>query len=226
VQLYIGNKNYSSWSMRPWVMMRHWDIPFEEVMLRFDSFEGDSKFKRTITAVSPTGKVPLLLDDGYPVWDSLAIAEYLAEKFPALPLWPRDARTRARARCIAAEIHSGFSALREHCPQNLEVRMPEIGKRVLAEQAAVRADLQRVDALWQDALAASGGPYLFGEFGIADAMYTPVAGRVLSYDLPLSAAARAYVDRLYATPAVQAWVGEALEERDFVVFDEPYRKHR
>ena len=123
MELYIGNKNYSSWSMRPWVLMRTFAIPFDEVMVRFDDFEvAESPFKRRIGAVSPTGRVPVLVDDGFAVWDTLAIAEYLAERFPQHALWPRDARQRARARSVCAEMHSGFSALRSHCPQNIEHR--------------------------------------------------------------------------------------------------------
>ena len=127
MQLYIGNKNYSSWSMRPWVLLKQFGIPFEEVMVRFDSFEAGSKFKATIGALSPVCKVPVLVDEGLVIWDSLAIAEYLAEKFPQHALWPRDTRQRARARSLVAEMHSGFGALRNHCPQNLEASLPEVG---------------------------------------------------------------------------------------------------
>jgi len=223
MQLYIGNKNYSSWSMRPWVLLRQFQIPFDEVMVRFDSMDADSQFKRRVAQVSPAGRVPVLVDDGLVVWDTLAIAEYLAERFPQHALWPRDVRQRTRARSLCAEMHAGFSALRTHCPQNLEASLPAVGERVLTEHAAVRGDLERVQALWTDALKASGGPFLFGAFSIADAYYAPVAGRLRTYGMPLHDAAAAYIDRVFASPGVAAWVREALAERDFLPFEEPYR---
>jgi glutathione S-transferase len=226
MQLFIGNKNYSSWSMRPWVLMRHFGIPFDEVMVRFDGFQPDSRFKHEITKVSPTGRVPALVHDGFVVWDTLAIAEYLAERFPQHALWPRDLLQRARARSLCAEMHSGFSALRSHCPQNIEASLPAVGKRLLSEQPTVRADLQRSQALWGEALKASGGPFLFAEFGIADAYFAPVAGRIRTYALPVDSASRGYIERVWANPGVAAWVREALAEREFLDFEEPYRKSR
>ncbi|HSI56317.1 MAG TPA: glutathione S-transferase family protein [Ideonella sp.] len=226
MQLYIGNKNYSSWSMRPWVLMRQLGIPFDEVKLRFDSFEPGSAFKTAIDALSPTGKVPVLVDDGFVVWDTLAIAEYLAERFPQHGVWPADARLRARARSLCAEMHAGFSALRSHCGQNLEASLPAIGAKVLAEQPAVRADLARLVALWTEALEASGGPFLFGAFSNADAYFTPVAGRVRTYGLPVPPRVAAWVERVFAAPGVAAWVDDALAEHDFRDFEEMYRSHR
>ena len=129
--LYIGNKNYSSWSMRPWVLLKQAGIAFEEVMVRFDSFSPDSQFKQRLGPVSPSGRVPVLVDDGFVVWDTLAIAEYVAEKFPERNLWPAAAARRARARSVCAEMHSGFSALRGACPMNIEARLPEIGALVM-----------------------------------------------------------------------------------------------
>ena len=222
LQLYIGNKNYSSWSMRPWVLMRQAGIDFEEVRLRLD-FDPASSFKRELAAVSPAGRVPVLVDDGFAVWDTLAIAEYLAEGFPALALWPTDARARARARSLCAEMHAGFQALRNHFPMNLEARLPEIGQRVLATEAAAARDLARVVEMWSAQLAASGGPFLFGTFSIADAYYAPVCSRLRSYALPVPAVVAAYVERIFALPSVQAWVADALAEHDFLDFDEPYR---
>ena len=169
MQLLIGNKNYSSWSMRPWVLMRHFAIPFDEVMVRFDSMKTDSLFKRRVAELSPAGRVPVLVDEDLVVWDTLSIAEYLAEKFPEQAMWPRDMRQRARARSLCAELHAGFSALRSHCPQNIEASLPAVGKRIVAEQAGVRDDLQRIDAMWTQALRASSGPFLFGDFCNADA---------------------------------------------------------
>ena len=225
MKLYIGNKNYSSWSMRPWVLMRALDMPFEEVMLRFDSFKPGSVFKQRILAVSSAGRVPVLVDDdGQVVWETMAIAETLAERFPDRAVWPHEAGARARARSLCAEMHAGFSALRSHCPMNIEARLPEVGQRVMAEQPAVVADLQRVLQLWSDALAASGGPFLFGDFGQADAYFAPVTTRIRTYALPVPAAIDAYIDRVHATAAVSQWVREALLERDFVPEDEPYRQ--
>lgn len=228
MKLYIGNKNYSSWSMRPWVMLRNAGIAFEEIKLRLPtSIDPESDFKQRVTSVSPAGRVPVLvLDDGFAVWDTLAIAETVAERFPQHELWPQDARQRARARSLAAEMHSGFGGLRTHFPMNIEAKLPGVGPRVLLEQPGAVADLTRIDQLWSNALAASGGPFLFGAFGIVDAFYAPVCARVLSYGLPLSAAAQGYVERVWALPAVQAWVQDALLEADFLPEDEPYRTQR
>jgi glutathione S-transferase len=224
MKLVIGNKNYSSWSMRPWVLARHFGLPFEEVVARFDSFDPGSGFRRTVAAFSPVGKVPVLVeDDGSTVWDSLAIAERLAELFPQHALWPRDARQRARARSVSAEMHAGFGALREHCGMNIEASLPEVGARLLAELPALRADLDRVVALWQDALAASGGPFLFGDFCIADAFFAPVVTRLRTYALPVPDDAAAYMARVLASPGVAAWVAAALAEHDFRPFEDPYR---
>ncbi len=227
MRLHIGSKNYSSWSMRPWVLMRQAGIAFDEVLLRFDSFEPGSRFKREVARVSPAGSVPVLVDDdGFAVWDTLAIAETLAERFPEKALWPADARARARARSLCAEMHAGFGALRTHCPLNIEAALPVVGARIVAEQAAVRADLDRIAQLWTGQLAASGGPLLFGAFTIADAYYAPVASRIRTYALPLPAEAAAYAGRLLALPGVQAWVADALAEREFLAFEEPYRTSR
>jgi glutathione S-transferase len=227
MQLHIGNKNYSSWSMRPWVLMRQAGIAFDEVLLRFDSFEPGSQFKREVARVSPTGRVPVLVDDdGFAVWDTLAIAETLAERFPEKALWPADSRARARARSLCAEMHAGFGALRTRCPLNIEASLPAVGARIFAEQPAVRADLDRLAQLWTEQLAASGGPLLFGAFTIADAYYAPVASRIRTYALPLPTEAAAYAGRVLALPGVQAWIDGALAEREFLAFEEPYRTSR
>jgi glutathione S-transferase len=230
MQLHIGNKNYSSWSMRPWVLLRHFGIAFDEVMHRFDGFDAGSQFRREMGALSPTGKVPLLVDGELAVWDTLAIAEYVAEHLaathPELALWPRDPQQRARARSLCAEMHSGFGALRSACPMNIEASLPEVGAKVLAEQPAVQADLARIVAMWTQALAASGGPFLFGGFGIVDAYYAPVVARLRSYALPVPAEVAAYMERVWASPGVAAWVQGALAERDYRDFEEPYRPHR
>ena len=222
LQLVIGNKNYSSWSMRPWVLMRQFEMAFDEIELRFD-FTPGSSFYRALAQYTPAGQVPVLLIDGFAVWDTLAIAEALADLHPALPVWPRDLRARARARSLCAEMHAGFGALRSHCPMNIEAALPQVGARLLAEQAGVCRDLQRIDAMWCEQLQAGGGPFLFGEFSAADAYFAPVVARARCYALPLSAAAQAYADRIWASPGVSAWVAEALAERDFLDFEEPYR---
>jgi glutathione S-transferase len=226
LQLYIGNKNYSSWSMRPWVLMRQAGMAFEEVMTRFDSFDASSTFKQTVNAVNPTGKVPVLLDGDLAVWDTLAIAEYLAEQFPEKQLWPADTASRARARSVCAEMHSGFAALRSACPMNIEAHLPDVGALALRDQPAVRADLARLVAMWSGLLAQSGGPLLFGGFSIADAYFAPVVMRLKTYALPVPAAVAAYMDRVCALPGVQAWIDGALAEQDFLDFEEPYRLRR
>ena len=229
MKLYIGNKNYSSWSMRPWVLMRQAGIPFEEVLLRFDGFAPDSQFKQALAGLSPTGKVPVLVHqrsgEDLVIWDTLAIAEYLAEQYPLLQLWPQDMTARARARSVCAEMHAGFSALRTHCPQNIEASLPDIGALIWRDQPAVRADVQRLITMWVELLAASGGPMLFGAFSIADAYYAPVCMRLRTYALPLPTELQAYVDRVAALPGVQAWISEARAEQDFRAFEEPYRLH-
>ena len=227
MKLLIGNKNYSSWSMRPWVMLTQFDIPFEEVMTRFDSFSPDSRFKATVTALSPVGKVPILVeDDGFAIWDTLAIAETVAEKFPDKALWPRDARRRARARSVCAEMHSGFAALRSAFGMNIEASLPDVGARVLAANAAARADVARVIQLWQEALAESGGPFLFGDYSIADAYYAPVVTRLRTYALPVPADVAAYMERALAAKGTAAWIRDALQEKEFLQFEEDYRTSR
>ena len=223
LKLYIGNKNYSSWSMRPWVLLKQCGIEFEEVMVRFDSFAADSRFKQTMTAVSPTGKVPVLDDNGLIVWDTLAIAEYLAERFPEKNLWPLDRCARAHARSTCAEMHSGFSALRSACPLNVQAHLPEVGAQIWRDNPAVQADVQRLVSMWRGLLAQHGGPQLFGPFSIADAFFAPVCLRLVTYALPVPPDVTAYVDRVRALPGVQAWVAGALAENDFRAFEEPYR---
>ncbi|WP_298827889.1 glutathione S-transferase family protein [uncultured Piscinibacter sp.] len=226
MQLFIGNKNYSSWSMRPWVLMTQAGIPFDEVKIRFDAFTPGSSFKTELAKHTPAGRVPVLVDDGFTVWDTLAIAEYLAERFPDKPLWPEDAKARARARSVCAEMHAGFGALRSHFPMNVEARLPEVGARVLAEQPAVRGDLARIVSMWSELLQQHGGPMLFGRFGIADAYFAPVVMRLTTYAPPLPSAIAEYMQRVRALPGVAAWVKDALAEQDFLDFEEPYRTHR
>jgi glutathione S-transferase len=228
LKLYIGNKNYSSWSMRPWVLLKQAGIAFEEVMVRFgdDPFSAGSPFKQAVLAVSPGGRVPVLVDEGLAVWDTLAIAEYVAEKFPEKKLWPQQVQARARARSVCAEMHSGFGALRSACPMNIEADLSQNGAIIWRDQAAVRSDVQRIVAMWTELLEQHQGPLLFGGFSIADAYFAPVCMRLKSYALPVPAPISAYVGRVCALPGVKAWMDEALAEKDFVVFDEPYRVAR
>ena len=226
LKLYIGNKNYSSWSMRAWVLPKQAGIDFDEVMVRFDSFDGGSAFKQTIESVSPAGRVPVLVDDGLAVWETLAIAEYLAEKFPAKQLWPREAKARARARSVCAEMHAGFTGLRSHCSMNVEASLPQIGALVWRDQPTVRADVQRIVSMWTALLEEHKGPLLFGEFSIADAYFAPVCLRLKNYALPVPGHITDYVRRVCALPGVKAWIDDALAEKTFVDFDEPYRTSR
>ncbi|NPC55946.1 glutathione S-transferase family protein [Caenimonas soli] len=226
LKLYIGNKNYSSWSMRPWVLLKQAGMPFQEVMVRFDSLEEGSAFKTTIESINPVGRVPVLMDDGLAVWDTLAIAEYVAEKFPEKQLWPQDAKARARARSVCAEMHAGFAALRSACPMNIEASLPQAGALVWRDQPAVRKDVQRIVSMWTELLEEHKGPMLFGEFSIADAYFAPVCMRLKNYALPVPGHITDYVRRVGALSGVKAWIEDALAEKDFVVFDEPYRTSR
>jgi glutathione S-transferase len=226
MKLYIGNKNYSSWSMRPWVLLKQAGIAFDEVMVRFDAFTPDSQFKTALKPVSPTGKVPVLVDGDLVVWDTLAIAEYLAEQFPAKHLWPQDKSARARARSLCAEMHSGFGGLRSACPMNIEADLAQAGALVWRDNAAVRADVARLVTMWRECLTRHGGPLLFGNFSIADAYFAPICTRLVTYALPLPDDIAAYVQRVMALPGVAAWVKEARAEQDFLDFEEPYRLQR
>jgi glutathione S-transferase len=227
MQLYIGNKNYSSWSMRPWVLLTNAGIAFDEVMLRFDSFAAGSAFRKAIDKISPTGKVPCLVDDGFVVWDTLAIAEYVAEKYPGKKLWPVAVKDRARARSICAEMHSGFTALRGACMMNIEASLPEAGALALRDKPAVRADVARIETIFTELLTEHGGPFLFGkQFTVADAYFAPVCMRFKTYALSQNADVNAYIERLRAAPGVAQWIAAALVEDDFRDFEEPYRLKR
>lgn len=226
LKLYIGNKNYSSWSMRPWVLLKQAGIEFEEIKIRFDSFDADSEFRQKASSVNPAGKVPVLDDAGLVVWDTLAIAEYLAERFPEKNLWPQDVAARARARCVCAEMHSGFNALRGACPMNIEADLSDTGLLIWRDKPAVRSDVARLVAMWRELLAAHGGPMLFGAFGIADAFFAPVCTRLKTYGLPVPDDISAYVERVCALPGVKAWLDDAVAENDFREFEEMYRMKR
>ncbi len=221
--LYIGNKNYSSWSMRPWVLLRQAGISFDEVMVRFDSFSADSRFKQRLGPISPSGKVPVLVDDDFAVWDTLAIAEYVAEKFPDRQLWPQDAKARARARSVSAEMHSGFQNLRSACGMNIEADLRHVGALVWRDKPGVRADVARIVEMWSELLDTHKGPMLFGAFSVADAMFAPVVMRLTRFGLPVPPQIEAYMQRVQALPGVAAWIEQALQEKDFLDFEEPYR---
>jgi glutathione S-transferase len=200
--LYVGNKNYSSWSLRPWVLLRELAIPFREILVPFGGSANPDAFR----SFSPTGKVPCLVDGPVTVWDSLAITEYVAERHPEV--WPADVATRAFARCAAAEMHSGFFGLRNTCTMNCGIRVALHGV-----DAALARDLARLEALWSDGLERFGGPFLTGaRFTAADAFFAPVAFRIQTYDLPLADVARQYAARLRALPSMQAWYAAALAE--------------
>lgn len=200
--LYIGNKNYSSWSLRPWVLMRALSIPFEERLVNFEKGSNWSRFRD----FSPSGRVPCLHDGTKAIWDSLAIIEYLAERHAGV--WPENADTRAWARCVVGEMHSGFTVLRGLCPMNcgLRVALKEMGQ-------ALRDDLARIDEIWTEGLARFGGPYLAGpEFGAVDAFFAPVVFRVQTFGLLLGDAARVYAELMLGHAAMQEWYRAALQE--------------
>ncbi|MBO6758874.1 MAG: glutathione S-transferase family protein [Roseibium sp.] len=209
--LFIGNKNYSSWSFRPWIGLRHKEIPFTEEVVPFDFQHGNPRFR----AFSPTMKVPVLKDGDLTVWDSLAILEYAADVYPSHGLWPADVKARSRARAISAEMHSGFTALRGACPMNM--RRPV--ERLVVDDA-VKADVARIVNIWRDCLEVSGGPFLFGGFTIADAMYAPVVSRFGTYTLTEDPVADAYGATLRETEAWKTWETDALKETWIVPEDE------
>jgi glutathione S-transferase len=206
LKLVIGNKNYSSWSMRPWLALRANDIAFEEIFIPLYTGKAD---KERILSFSHSGKVPVLIDGDVTVWDSLAIIEYAAERFPQARLWPEDRARRARARSISAEMHSGFAALREECGMNLHRPVGAIQLSV-----AARADIARVQQIWIECRERYGkfGPFLFGGFGGADAMFAPVVHRFRTYAVELAPEAGDYLDTMVALPAFEEWTRAALAE--------------
>lgn len=223
LKLYIGNKNYSSWSLRPWLLMTQFSIPFEEVQLRL-SWNPESDFKRTLRPINPAGRVPVLVHDGFAIWETPAIIEYLAESHPEHPIWPHARRDRARARSLCAEMHAGFGALRSAFPMNVEASLPQVAAHCLQETPAVGADLLRLEQMWGAQLEASGGPFLFGGFSAADAYFAPVCSRLETYQPPLSLpTTEAYASAVLGLPSMQAWCAAARAEHTFVPEDEPYR---
>ena len=205
LSLIVGNKNYSSWSFRPWIAMKAAGIAFTEEVISLDARD----FKERVSKISGTGKVPVLDDNGVHVWESLAILEYLAERFPGARLWPSDAAARAHARAISSEIHAGFVPLRRACPMNM---WRPVKKRELADDAMV--NVRRIESMWRQCREryGAGGPFLVGTFGAADAMYAPVVSRFHTYDVAVGAAARAYMDAVMALPTWAEWYAAALKE--------------
>ena len=223
MKLYIGNKNYSSWSMRPWVLLTALEIPFEEIIVRFDSFAADSEFKQTILPVNPGGTVPVLADGPLVITDSLAMVDYIQDT--KTHVWPVDIAQRVQARNLTCLMHSGFSHLRRHCPMNIEADLGHVGAALFEIYEGLRDDLKMLDAVLGPHLRAADEPAgpLFGQFTAVDAFYAPVMMRLNSYHLPVSPALRAYADYITAHPAVQAWCRAARNEKDFLDFEEPYR---
>ena len=215
VRLVIGNKNYSSWSLRPWIAMKALGIPFEEVLIPFGAPLGNPDFKQKLAAYTPAGLVPVLIDGDVHVWETLAILEYLAERFTDKHLWPADAKARAAARTVAAEMHAGFSALRGECPMNF--RRP-VRARTLS--AAAQANVARVETMWADCRARHGGPFLFGTFGAADAMFAPMVARLHTYGVKVGREALSYMECMMALPAWAEWKAAALKETWIVAEDE------
>jgi glutathione S-transferase len=213
--LVIGNKNYSSWSMRPWVLLKQLGIPFAEVKLRFNSEEWEKQIARW----SPSALVPVLWRGDLSVWDSLAIMEAVHEWFPDRNVWPKDAAARAFARCAAAEMHSGFRDLRSHMPMNIRSSHPGKGMN-----PGVQSNIDRIVRLWTEARKrfGAGGPFLFGAFSACDAMYAPVVMRFRTYGVALDGEAARYCAAMREAPGVRAWIEGALEEKEFVSEDEPY----
>jgi glutathione S-transferase len=211
MKLLIGNRNYSTWSLRPWLVLKHFNIGFEDEVLQL----AGPGYREVLEQRSPTGKVPVLIDGALVIPETIAIIEYLADAHPDKAIWPSDVGERARARAAAAEMHSAFQTLRSHAPMNLRASHP--GK-VSAD--VVAADLHRLETLWGELLERSGGPFLFGAFTAADAMFAPVATRIRTYALPVSDVAAGYIEAIYSLPAFQEWLALALREPWIVDADE------
>jgi glutathione S-transferase len=217
MKLIIANKLHSSWSLRPWMLLTHFGIPFEEILINFGPTFDDPAWKARVAAYTPAGKVPALNDGDIHVWESLAIMEYIADTRPDLAIWPRDRAARAMARSVSSEMHSGFSALRNACPMNLGFRHPPKDRG-----PGVAADVARITQIWNEARAKFGadGPFLFGQFTAADAMFAPVTIRFRGYGIGVDPVSEAYIDAVQAMPAFQKWKAAALEETWIIPLDE------
>lgn len=210
LKLVIGNKNYSTWSLRPWLLLKHFGVPFEEVRIALNLDETPARLRE----LSPTCKVPVLYDDEFVVWDSLAICEYINEKQLNGAGWPTAAASRARARSVSAEMHSGFNALRNQWPMNVRLQRP------MPAEGELLKDIARIEQIWQQCVEASGGPWLFGKFSIADAMYAPVVMRFYSYHPELGDSAAAYCRTMLANSALQQWMAAGVQEKEVIKQDE------
>lgn len=205
LKLVIGNKRFSSWSLRPWLVLEHFQIPFEEILIPLDQHDTTTE----ILKYTPTARVPVLLvSDDLQIWESLAICEYLSDLHPDKNLWPRDLVARARARTISNEMHAGFAQMRQLLSHDLQKQFA-VGE---FDWSPALKDVERVKTIWTEALTASGGPFLYGDFSIADAMFAPVVNRFISYGVPVDGLAADYVATLRALPAHQKWIAAGLKE--------------
>jgi glutathione S-transferase len=210
--LVIGNKNYSSWSFRPWIAMKVADIQFEEELIPL--YEPGSRER--VLRYSPADKVPVLIDGDQAVWESIAILEHLAERFPKAGIWPSDRHARGHARSVAAEMHAGFQALRKACPMNMW-----LPPKPRPQSAEVNDNVRRINSIWRDCLERYGGPFLFGMFCAADAMFAPVVSRFHTYGILVSPKCHAYMDRVMDLPAWREWYGAAMKEKWIMAHNEP-----
>lgn len=220
MDLYIANKNYSTWSMRAWVVLKAFDLPFEEHIISYPKEKNTGTFKQDILKINPNGKVPILLDDGHMISDSLAIAEYLNEKYPNKHLWPADLTQRIRARCISAEMHSSFQSLRTFCSMNIRANYTHVGAELLQAHPELKEEVTRIDQIWSERPNVDG--FLCGEFSIADAFYAPVVMRFYTFGFPLSESSKRYIHIIREFPAVKAWIDDALKEQAIVPYYEEY----
>lgn len=205
MKLIIGNKTVSSWSLRPWILMKHFNIPFEEILVKLDLPDTTANIKK----YSPTGKVPALVDGPFVIWESAAIMEYLNEKYPEKKMYPSNIQDRAVARALSMEMHAGFSKMREILSFNVKKSYSNFNF------GEAQSDIDRVKEIWKERLKISGGPFLFGEFSIADAMYAPVVGRFKTYGVPTDGLVKAYCEAIMNLPAMKEWYDGAMKE-DFV----------
>lgn len=210
MKLIIGNKSFSSWSLRPWILLKHFEIPFEEVLIKLDLPDTTENIKK----YSPSGKVPALKDGDFVIWESVAIMEYLQERYPEKALYPRDSKDRAMARVVSMEMHAGFPKLRENLSFNLKKSYSSF------DVGDAHADIERVKAIWVSCLEKSKGLFLFGDFSIADAMYAPVVCRFKTYGVPLSGIVKTYSESILNLPAMKDWY-EGASNEDFIAANHP-----
>ncbi|MEO1400915.1 MAG: glutathione S-transferase family protein [Cyanobacteria bacterium J06635_1] len=215
LKLIIGNKNYSSWSLRAWLFLTEGKIPFEEIRIPLFTPQWQQ-----IAQYTPAARVPVLLDDDLAIWDTMAIYEYVLEQFPDAVGWPQDRKARAMARAIAAEMHAGFFGIRDQLPQNIRARNP---LALEALSGDTQKQIARVQSMWAECLATYGGPWLFGEFSIADVVYAPVALRFVTYQTPLDSGAQSFIDAVQTLPSIQRWAVESAAEPEVLAFIDELR---